>query len=153
MRLVFHCLIIFYEMCVSVVINSVCCCETLVLSDSGEGKKKLEGEQATVQPQAYGSLSSHMSFIYFAHVLGRLQGPDFHLKSVLGPVFWFFLEKLHPVHLKMVGTRVGWAFVVCLLFELVDFERGKSLSSVEFFFFSRCLKLRFLFAGKGIWSS
>lgn len=40
MRLVFHCLMIFYEMCISVAINLVCCSETLVLSDSAEGKKK-----------------------------------------------------------------------------------------------------------------
>lgn len=108
-----------------------------------EGKKRLEGEQATVQPQACGSLSSHMSFIYYAHGLGRLKRPDFHLKSVMGPVFWFFVEKLHPVHLKMVWIRVGWIFVVCLLFELVD-KREENLGFVDFFFFWRCLKLRFV---------
>lgn len=55
MSLVFYCLIIFYEMCISVVINLVCCCETLVLADSTEGKKdwRVSRLQYSPRPMAF----------------------------------------------------------------------------------------------------
>lgn len=89
--------------------------------DSTEGKTVGEVNRLQHSPSSVTESLSRITGLWrfaklskYAYVLGRLEGPDFHLKSVTGPVFGFvfFLEKLHPVHLKLVG---GWGRFLLLL--------------------------------------
>lgn len=84
----------------------------LYYPDSTEGKtagevNRLQHSPSSVTGSRITGLRRFAKLSKYAYVLGRLEGPDFHLKSVMGPVFSFVfsLEKLHPVHLKLVG---GW---------------------------------------------
>lgn len=119
-------------------INLVCCCETLVLSDSAEGKKDWRVNRLQYSPRLWQFIKPHVLYL-FCPCPGEVSEAKFSFE--VSPGACFFLEKLHSVHLKMVWIRVGWIFVVCLLFELVDFDRTKSLGFVDFF---KCLKLRFI---------
>lgn len=146
MRLVFHCLIIFYEMCISVVINLICCCGTLVLSDSAEGKKDWRVNRPQYSPRPMAACP----WFILPMSWGGLRGQIFIWSQSWGLVFGFFSGETTS-SASQNGLDWGGVNFCCLFaFWINGLEKREKFGLYGFFL--RCLKLRYV-TGKGVWSS
>lgn len=135
MRLVFHCLIIFYEMCISVVINLICCCGTLVLSDSAEGKKDWRVNRLQYSPRPMAACP----WFILPMSWGGLRGQIFIWSQSWGLAFVFFWKNYIQCFSKWFG--LGWGEFLLFAFWINGLEKREKFGLCGFFFWDVLIEI------------